>query len=498
MLSTTKPKGLLYSAQDWHPAKFQLKAVKFLLEHAAAGLLLDPGLRKTSITLAALKILKNEGLANRSLVIAPLRVVGGTWPDEIEKWKDFNHFKYVLLHGAHKEELLRESDADIFGINPEGLQWLLARQVIRKDNSGDPVIDYVSSLTKLKLLGLDTLIVDESTKFKNSQSQRSKLLKPALGRFGRRWILTGTPAPNGLLDLFFQMYICDQGVTLGDYITAYRKKYFETTDYEEHNWRIQKGAETKIYKAIKPYVLRLEAGDFIDLPKLLDNQVPLILDTKARKVYTDMEVDLFAAIDNDELTAVSASVAMQKCEQIASGEVYKNIEERTKKVRSVVVHSEKIEALVDLMEQRQGKPTMVLYWFDHERERIEKAFKKAGIGPGAHFTGTVAQGRAIQAQWNSDQLVWLLGQPASMGHGLNLQEGSADALIWYTLPYDLELYEQTWRRLVRSGSNHKTIINHLLLVKDTVDYVKWSMLKAKDKNQQKLLTALKAYRRTKK
>lgn len=496
MRSTTKSKGLQYSSKPWIPSAYMKRAVKWLLEHSAAGLFLDPGLRKTSITLAAFKILQREGMASRALVIAPMRVANSVWPGEVEKWQDFEHLRVVNLHGSNKDALL-SVDADIYTINPEGLQWLLSTEKIKYDADGDKVVVNVPDLRKFRALKIDTLIVDESTKFKNPSSSRSKWLGYALGKFARRWILTGSPAPNGLMDIFYQMYICDQGATLGAYITAYRKKYFVEVNKEYRQYELQKGADEKIYKAIKPHVLRLEAGDYIDIPKLLDNPVVVELSSKARKLYDDMELDLFSQLDKMRLSAVSQSTAMQKCEQIAGGAVYKNAEDRTKKSAYVTIDDAKMEALIDLLEERSGKPTMIMYWFEHERERIEAALKRAGIGPGVNL-GKLSPTKQRQAEsdWNHNKFVYMLGQPASIGHGLNLQEGDCDAIIWYTLPYDLELYEQTWRRLVRSGSKQKVIINHILMAKNTVDAAKWALLKMKDKRQKKLLDALKTYRST--
>jgi hypothetical protein len=430
------------------------------------------------------------------LVIAPKRVCELTWPGEIEKWVDFNHFKWVFLHGPNKDALLDE-DADIFLINPEGIEWLLTEEVVRKDADGDPVLDRRSNLAKLRQLGIDVLVVDESTKFKNPSSQRSKWLGYALGKFGRRWILTGTPAPRGYIDLFYQMYICDQGATLGSHVTHFRKEYFVTVNKEYHQYELAKGSAEKIQKAIKPHADRLDAEDFLDLPELIPNEIVVQLPTKARKFYDDMEIELIAELEGKSFSAVSQSTAMQKCEQIASGELYKNIVERTRKSASVLIHDEKIDALIDLMEQRQGKPTMILHWFQHEAVRIAKALKRAGIGPGVSFADM--QGRKLREaehKWNTDQFAFLLANPGTVP-GLNLQGGACDALVWYTLPYDLELYIQTWRRLVRSGSKHKHVVNHRITAQNTIDEVKWGMLGAKDKAQFKFLNAIKTYRSSK-
>lgn len=489
---------LIISARDWHPEAFQKRGAKFLLEHAAAALFLDPGMRKTSTTLAAFKILKNEGVAERALVIAPKRVCQVTWPDEIEKWTDFAHLRWAILRGGSRESWV-DADADIFLINPESLEWLLTDPATVTDSQGDKIHYRVPTFERLKRLGVDTLIVDESTKFKNTGAARFKYLKAWLHKFQRRWILTGTPAPKGYLDLYPQMYLCDMGATLGPYITHYRKTYFLPTGFGGHDWKLKDGADARIIKALKPHVFRLDAGDYLKLPKLNDNPVQFNLNDEAREAYDSMEDELFASFDAGketiDVTANSGSVAMMKCEQIASGAVYRDGPKRTvaKERDVIVVHNQKMEVLHDLLEQQQGHPLLILYWFNHEGRRLFKDLPKGGGWLGDE--GSANESRRIVHAWNNDQLPWLLGHPASMGHGLNLQEGSANALAWYTLPWSAELYEQTWRRLVRSGSKHEIITNHLLIARNTIDVVKYRVQRDRASTQKKFLDALRSYRR---
>jgi len=488
---------LEYSARPWNPAGFQKRGAKFLIEHAGAGLLLDPGMRKTSIALAAFKMLKERfGVADRALVVAPMRVAELTWPAEIAKWKDFEHLRYAILHGNKKVEALR-NDVDFYFINPEGLEWLLTnpvrktRLVTHEDGTKEVVdyIDHVPTMDRFKLLDVDTLIVDESTKFKNTASQRFHYLKPFLGRFGRRWILTGTPAPNGLMDLFGQIYICDQGYALGRYITHYRKTFFEPCGFGGYSYRLKDGADQKIYKAVKPFTMRLDAKDYLELPTLVPNYIQVELPPKARKAYNEMEEEMFTILDSKALTAVSAGTASMKCEQIASGAIYTD----PKRNKTVVAHDEKLTAMEDLIEQRQGKPTLLLYWFNHEADALIKRLGKDGgwMGRGQ----SMKREKEVLAAWTRGDLPWMLGQPQSISHGLNLQEGPCDALCWYTLTWDLELFEQTWRRLVRSGSQHKTVVNHMIIARNTVDEAKLIALDFKKRTQNALLDALKRYRK---
>ena len=245
----------------WKPHNYQKKAVKFLVENGAAALFLDPGLGKTSITLAAISFLIKRGIISKVLLIAPLRVCHSVWPREIEKWKDFSHLRIEILHGPKKDEALKR-DADIYIINPEGLDWLLQVQKTKSTNGKTKVgVD----LRRWKALGFDTLVVDELTKFKNTSTNRFKSLKLVLHTFARRWGLTGSPASNGLMDLFGQCFVLDLGRTFGPYITKFRMQYFDQ-GYDGFSWTLKEGAEKEIYKRVAPLALRMAAEDYIEMP----------------------------------------------------------------------------------------------------------------------------------------------------------------------------------------------------------------------------------------
>ena len=304
-------------AEPWKPHAYQKKAVKWLLEHAGAGLFLDPGLGKTSITLGALSILKKQKVSGISLVIAPLRVCHSVWPAEAEKWTDFNHLRVGVLHGKNKEQVLEDAiengSYDILCINPEGLEWLFGVTKVRGRNNKVRV--EVDKKRMRWLFGpgcITDLIVDESTKFKHSSSVRFKILKEALDRFRRRWILTGTPSPNGLLDLFGQIFIVDMGASLGQYITHYRKQFFLPTGFGGYTWRPQPDAEKQIYAKLKKLVLRLDANDYLELPELVPNIIKFDLPEKARDLYDAMEDDMVANVESGTVTALSAASAMIK------------------------------------------------------------------------------------------------------------------------------------------------------------------------------------------
>ena len=240
---------------NWKPHDYQLRAVKFMVGQAAGGLLLDPGLGKTSITMSAFKVLKAKRIVTKMLVIAPLRPALSTWPAEVRKWDEFRHLKLKVLHGSEKADDLFDPSVDIHVINPEGLPWL------------------TRALAKVSGWPWEMLVVDESTRFKHTRSLRFKLLKPMLPRFRRRYILTGSPAPNGLLDLFGQVFILDGGNALGTYITQYRLTYFVQSGYMGYDWTPQPGADVRIYNKIAPLTLRMAAADYLELPPLIDRTI---------------------------------------------------------------------------------------------------------------------------------------------------------------------------------------------------------------------------------
>lgn len=464
--------------QPWEPRPYQLDSVRFLLEHGAAGLLLDPGLGKTSSVLAALKVLKQNGVGGRALVIAPMRVCHLTWPAEARKWTDFHDLKVVVLHGKDKEKML-DVPADVYCINPEGLKWLLGNG-------------------RLKKLKVDTLIVDESTKFKNSQGKRFKLLKEWLGVFKRRWILTGTPMPNGYEDLFGQLYILDLGRALGRYISHYRREYFTPIGFD---WVLQRGGAERIIERIKPLTLRLEAKDHIQIPELLENPIPIELPKEVMERYKEVEGEFLSLLDGGvALTAANAAVAGGMCRQIVNGAIYRpadmkdNVQQpfpadvwrfKRQKDDYIVLHDEKVDALRDLHEQLQGAPLLVAYEFNHDLDRLQKAFPYARC-----LKGDARQLAATERDWNAGRIPMLLGHPASIGHGLNLQ-GDCQHVAAFGFVWDFDAWEQFIKRVQRSGNRHAHVFLHLLYAKGTVDERVMRAWAFKGKVQNRLLRALK-------
>ena len=462
---STRPatKQLQQLKEQWNPHKYQKNAVKFVIQNAGAALFLDPGLGKTSIFIAAFKILKKEKLVRKALVIAPLRVCYLVWPKELAKWKDFDGLTMEILHGKDKEKNLHKP-ADIYIINPEGLEWLLKQDI--------------------KKLGFDILGVDESSKFKASNTKRFKLLKAVLHLFKRRIIMTGSPSPNSMMDLFSQIYIVDGGASLGKFITHYRNNYFYPSGFGGYEWKLQDGAEKRIQDKIKPVTLRLEAKDYLELPELIENNIYIQLPKLAREAYKEMEDELFVALKNGDVVAANAAAASIKCRQIANGGVYDDDH------NTFHLHTEKAEAVKDIVEELQGTPALVAYDFEHDLARLLKVLGKDT----PYIGGGVSPKRSaeIERAWNAGELPVLLGHPASVAHGLNLQN-AGNHVIWHSLTYNFENYDQFVKRILRQGSKHKQVFCHHIIAEQTVDVAILTALKFKDSTQRSLLAGLKEY-----
>lgn len=450
---------------EWVPHEYQFESAKFGLQNGRVAYFLDPGLGKTSIIYEVFRILQQQKLVNRALIIGPKRVVTSVWPRELEKWDNFHGLSLGVLHGPNKEHILQRWD-DIQVINPEGLGWLFT--VVQKWE-----------------WPWDMLVCDESTLFKHRNSLRCRTLFPMLDRFKRRYILTGTPAPNGLLDLWAQMYILDKGHSLEHGITRFRTKYFKLVNGE---WLPRKNSLDEIYKAIDPYVMRLSAKDYLKLEPYLTNVVTVDLPAEAKRTYNQMERLMITTLPRAEemhsITAKSAAAASMKCRQIANGGLY--FEEHSREAAHI--HDAKTQAVVDLVEELSGKPALVAYEFDHDLRRLQKAFPDAPYLGGGVSTKRQAE---IEDAWNASLIPVLLAQPQSVAHGLNLQ-GVGAAVIWHSLTWNLEHHDQLIRRVWRQGQSERVVV-HYLMANDTVDEVMMDSLAEKDATQQTLLSKLHGY-----
>jgi SNF2 family DNA or RNA helicase len=454
---------------------------------------LDPGLGKTSITLAAVKLLKQKKLLDKVLLIAPLRVCYSVWPKEVSKWTDFGGLKVAVLNGAKKEEALK-SDADIYVINPEGLDWLLQA---KKTKTAQGKTKVEVDLRRFKSLGFDTLVVDELSKFKHTNTNRFKGLKLVLSTFRRRWGLTGSPASNGLLDLFGQCYILDQGRTLGPYISHYRMKYF-VKSHDGFSWNIREGVEQEIYERINPLALRMAADDYLDMPALIENNIRVDLPDSVMVMYNQLEEDLIAKIDAKVVVASTAAAASMKCRQVANGGIYLDPEVQAliklpkSKREWVNLHTEKVDALADLIDELQGSPLLVAYDFEHDLDRLREK-----LGQDVPYIGggvSAKRSAELEQLWNAGKLPVLLGHPQAMAHGLNLQE-MGNHVCWHSLTWDYELYDQFIRRVLRQGNKSKKVFCHHIMARGTVDEVVLAAVKSKRRGQNALFDALKKLRK---
>lgn len=438
-----------------------------LLTHAVAALWADPGAGKTSITLTAFVALKKAGLAKKLLVIAPLRVCQLVWRQEVMKWAHLNHLKVVLLHGDKKDARLRE-EADVYLINYEGIPWLADKHWATP-------------------LPFDTICADEITKLKNSRSIRFKRLHKLTLRTRRKWGLTGTPAPNGYLDLFGQQLWLDGGAALGKFYTHFRDNFFKP-DYDGFNYVLQHNGEARIQEALKDVVYRLT---YDNLPAISDHDIHITLDAKQTKAYQTMKREMVLNLPEGQVTAGNTAATYAKLKQMANGAVYLSGVPDGPKRPWVELHKAKIDALVDLIDELNKQPLLVAYQYHHDLERIIARLDAEGI-KWAHIGSGVSEKDAelIQYRWNRGEIHILLAHPASVGHGLNFQEGGAGHICWFSCDFNLELYDQFIRRIRRQGNDRERVINHRLIVLGTIDELVYEALEIKDTTQARLLRAV--------
>lgn len=473
-------------SKKWKPHGYQKTAMSFLLGNPRSALFLDPGLGKTSTSLAVARILKFAEQTKGILLVAPLRVTYSVWPSEILKWVNFSDLTCTILHDDNKDSIWGLKK-DIYLINPEGLEWLHG--------------ELLQGLKSGKKCPFDTLWVDESTKFKSPDSQRFKYIVDMLPLFKRRHIMTGTPSPKGLLDLWSQIYILDEGKSLGENFYKFRKTYFETNDWNKYSWEIKDFAADTIKDKISPLVLEMSAEDYLDMPELVYNDILIDLPDKAMSYYKEMEREFFIEIDGLEASAEAQAQSSMKCHQIANGKVYEDVPKDLdedeirvfKKTRKIIpVHTAKIEALKDLVEELNGKPLLIAYHYKHDLEAIRKALGKETpyIGSGV----SAKESKRLEVQWNAGKIPILLGHPDSMAHGLNFQESGND-ICWFSLTWNLENYLQFIARIWRQGVKGKYVRVHHLISKNTVDEAMLSRLGERAEQQKSLREAIKQYRK---
>lgn len=441
-----------------------------------------------------MKILKAKQLFRKALIIAPLRVTYSVWPDELEIWDDFHGLTYAVLHGRDKDQALKEQ-VDIHVINPEGLAWLIDPEIeITKSGKQKLIIDR----KRFEALGYDILIVDELTKFKHISSQRFKMMRPLLRTFKRRWGLTGSVASNGLLDLFGQVYMLDEGRTFGRFFTRYRLQYFQAIDFNQRQWTVRHGSQELIYQKLAPMALRMSAEEYGSLPPLIEQKITVELPPTIRKIYDRLEDRFFVMLDKKPLTAANAAVASTKLHQMANGGVFIDQEILDAGIKPHRLHKEfiqlhyaKTDAVEDLLAELQGQPLLVTYDFRHDLARFQERFGSDV----PYIGGGVNQHRSTMLidAWNRGEIPLLLGHPQSLGHGVNMQAGG-NHICWASLVWSFELFDQFTRRLFRTGQKASKVFSYQIVCKDSIDEVIMNTLRYKKSTQDGLFSALTAYR----
>lgn len=437
---------------------YQDKAVDHIIEHPRAALLLDMGLGKTISTLTAIKYLMFEELEiHKVLIIAPKRVAESVWNAEISKWSHIKNLTISRIIGTEKQRLKALNDkAMIYTLGRDNVAWLCAQ-------FGG------------KMLPFDMVVIDELSSFKNPKSQRFKALRRCIPSVERVVGLTGTPAPNGLIDLWSQMYLIDQGDRLFPTLTRFRDAYF-TKKYSGWGYDVSDYGEKRIPELIKDIAISMKKEDYLDMADPVFNTINIPMSPALKAKYDEFEkeavMELFEGLD--EITAVNAAALRSKLLQFSNGAVY----DKEKHVHHI--HDLKLEALQDIVDEAGGKPVLVAYSFQHDRDRILKKFKNAvKLETDAHID-----------QWNAGKIEMLVMHPASGGHGLNLQSGG-NIIVWFGLNDSLELYEQFNARLHRQGQDQVVIINRLLC-EGTEDFAVMQNLDRKAKGQDGLMASVKA------
>ena len=444
------------------PHDYQKYAIDYIESHPVAAVLLDMGLGKTVISLTAIfDLLFDSFEVSRILVVAPLRVARDTWPAEIRKWEHLSGLTYAVAVGnARERKAALMQGADVTIINRENLGWLI-------DDSGIPFT-------------YDMVVLDELSSFKNHKSKRFRALMKVRPKVKRIIGLTGTPSSNGLMDLWAEFKVLDQGQRLGRFITQYRTAYFMPDKRNGeiiYSYKPLPYAEDAIYRKISDITISMKSTDHLKMPELISTQYEVQLSAEERKRYEELKNDLVLELHGDEITAANAATLTGKLSQLANGAIYSD------DGKIIEFHDRKLDALEDIIEAANGKPLLVAYWFRHDLERIRRRFDVREIKSSQDID-----------DWNAGNIPVAVIHPASAGHGLNLQSGGS-TLVWFGLTWSLELYQQTNARLWRQGQKSRTVVIQHIVTASTIDGQILNALKRKDKTQSALIAAVKAVMR---
>lgn len=450
---------------EFKPHPYQAYCIDRVIKQPKIGLFLDMGLGKTIITLQAIYELKyNRFAVQKVLIIAPKKVAEATWQREAQKWGGVEILRISTVLGSlSKRVKALNTPADIYIINRDNVTWL---------------VDYYKNDWPF-----DMVVADESSSFKNHAAKRFKSLAHMYNHIKRMVLLTGTPTPKGLIDLWAQIYLLDRGQSLGRTYTSFRDHFFIPDQRSQtviYSYKPKDTAENDVLRAISHLCVSMKSEDYLTLPPVIEDIVPVQLSPKAQRDYDEMETWMVLELveSGEEITAVSAAALSTKLQQLANGAVYdelRNVHE---------IHDCKIEAFKELIEQLSGKPALVFYNFKHDLERLKAALAKSKL------VVKELKGAAEEREWNEGKIDILLAHPASTAYGLNLQDGG-NHVIWFGLNWSLELYQQANKRLHRQGQKEKVIIHHLISI-GTRDEDMMEALNRKADAQEYVLQSLKA------
>jgi hypothetical protein len=423
---------------------------------------------KTTIVYCIVSLLKQQKLPHKGLVIAPIKPMYNVWPNQNLAWKEFAHLRVGVLHGKDRVKTLYDDSYDLYVINPEGLEWLEEHATRVKSH-------------------LPLLIVDESTKFKNTGTQRFKRVRKMVKWFKRRYIMTGSFTPQGLLDLFGQIFILDEGSSLGAYITHYKKKYFYPVDYMEYDWQPHPWAADEIAKKIAPLTLVMERAGNIEMPELLPpNDIKVDLPAPAREKYEQMWNDMLLKLEGEDIIAANAAVATNKCRQIANGFMFKEAGSD----EWIDLHSAKIDALEDLIDQLCGEPLLVVYEFKPDLAKLKAKFPTAVC----LTTGNAVKDNEAITLFTRGFVNIALAQVSSISLGIDGLQQKCSNICMYGITWNLQDYSQTIDRVWRPGQPSKVVSVHRIIAKDTVDERVLEVLGRKEATQTEFLNLLKKAR----
>lgn len=436
------------------PHEYQEYAKEFIIDQNVSALFLDCGLGKTVITLTAVwELLLDYFEVRKVLVIAPLRVARDTWPGELDKWEHLQGIVMSEVLGSEKERIAAlNRRANVYVINRENVEWLVGH--CRWD--------------------FDMVVIDELSSFKSHKARRFKALKKVRPMVKRIVGLTGTPAPNGLIDLWAEIGILDMGQRLGRFIGGYRERFFVPDKRSREmvfSYKLREGAEDAIYSLLSDICISMKAVDYLEMPECVYNRMEVSMNEREMKLYRQLEKDMLLPYEDGDIDAVNAAGLSNKLMQMANGAVY----DENGEVKHI--HDRKLEALEDLVEAANGKPVLIAYWYKHDLQRIQERTGAVELDSSEDFK-----------RWNAGEIPVAVIHPASAGHGLNLQAGGS-TLIWFGLTWSLELYQQMNARLWRQGQKETVVIHHLI-AKDTLDERVMQSLEKKDCGQLALVDAV--------